>query len=73
MKYNLINLRACFLNPLTTEDHVSALVDLAAAAGSAITAKMQANDLTASIPGATRRSRRSDLHAGPALAALAME
>lgn len=36
MKYNLINLHACFLNPLTTEDHVGALV---AAAGSAITAK----------------------------------
>ena len=26
MKYNLINLRACFLNPLTTEDRVGVLV-----------------------------------------------
>ena len=73
MKYNLINLRACFLNPLTTEDHVGALVDLVPRPAPPSPRKMQANDLTASIPGATRRSRRSDLHAGPALAALATE
>jgi aromatic-L-amino-acid decarboxylase len=30
-------LRACFLNPLTTKEHVSALVDLVATAGAAVT------------------------------------